>query len=74
MDEVSTRRLRDVIGVLSEQRDILVGAGLLFAGHLVDLAVMQLRLSMHDISEDELSEFSNRISLDLASGNSPDNN
>ena len=53
MDELSARRLRTVIPVLAEQRDVVVGAGFSFAGHLLDLAIMQLRLSLHDISEDE---------------------
>ncbi|MBR0696909.1 hypothetical protein [Bradyrhizobium lablabi] len=72
MDELSARRMRNVIPVLTEQRNILVGAGLSFAGHLLDLTIMQLRLSLHDISEDELSEFSNRVSLDLVNGTSSD--
>jgi hypothetical protein len=33
---------------------------------------MQLRLSLHDISEEELSEFSNCLSVDLVSGDRPD--
>ncbi|KJC57740.1 hypothetical protein UP10_26360 [Bradyrhizobium sp. LTSPM299] len=70
MDELSARRLRKVIPVLAEQRDIVVGAGFSFAGHLLDLTIMQLRLSLHDISEDELSEFSNRVSFDLVNGKS----
>jgi hypothetical protein len=39
---------------------------------LIDLAIMQLRLTLHDISEEELSEFSNVLSVDLASGEHPD--
>ncbi|WP_051334381.1 hypothetical protein [Bradyrhizobium sp. Ai1a-2] len=65
MDELRARRLRNVIPVLTEQRNILVSGGLSFAGHLVDLAIMQLQLSLHEISEDELSEFSNAVSLHL---------
>jgi len=72
MDELSARRLRNVIPVLTEQRNILVGSGLSFAGHLLDLTIMQLRLSLNDISDDELCEFSNRVSLDLVSGKSSD--
>ena len=33
-----------------------------FAGHLIDLTVMQLRLTIHEISEEELSEFSKFLS------------
>ena len=72
MDELSARRLRSVIPVLMEQRNLLVSGGVCFAGHLVDLAIMQLRLSLHDISEDELSELSNVVSLGLVSGEQAD--
>jgi hypothetical protein len=67
MDELSARRLRNVIPVLVEQRNLLVASGVSFAGHLVDLAIMQLRLSLHEISEDELTEFSNVVSVGLVS-------
>jgi len=66
MDELSARRLRNVIAVLTEQRNILVSRGAFCAGHLIDLAIMQLRLTLHDISEEELSEFSNVLSVSLA--------
>ena len=72
MDELSARRLRNVIPVLTEQRNILLAGGVSFAAHLVDLAIMQLRLSLHDISEDELSELSNVVSLSLVSGEKTD--
>ena len=62
MDELSARRLRNVIPVLVEQRNLLVASGVSFAGHLVDLAIMQLRLSLHEISDDELSEFCDALS------------
>ena len=63
MDEVSARRLRNVISVLLDQRNIVVSRGASFAGHLIDLAIMQLRLTVHEISEEELSEFSNFLSV-----------
>ena len=47
MDELSARRLRNVIPVLTEQRNILVSGGVSFAAHLVDLAIMQLRLTLN---------------------------
>src|SRR4029077_1760354 len=72
MDEGSARRMRNVIPVLTEQRNILVAGGVSFAAHLVDLAIMQLRLTLHDISEDELSELSNVVSLGLVSGEQTD--
>ena len=66
MDEVSARRLRSVITVLLEQRGIVVAAGASFAGHLIDLAIMQLRLTIHDISEEELSGLADFVSVGLA--------
>ena len=66
MDELSARRLRNVIAVLTEQRNIVVSRGAYFAGHLIDLSIMQLRLTLHDISEEELSEFSNVLTVTLA--------
>jgi hypothetical protein len=61
MDEVSARSLRNVISALLQQRNIVVSRGASFAGHLIDLAIMQLRLTVHEISEEELSEFSNLV-------------
>ena len=61
MDEVSARCLRNVISVLLQQRKIVVSRGASFAGHLIDLAIMQLRLTVHEISEEELSEFSKLV-------------
>jgi hypothetical protein len=72
MDELSTRRLRNVIPVLMEQRNIVVSRGASFAGHLIDLAIMQLRLTLHEVSEEELSEFSNVLSIGFVSGEHPD--
>jgi hypothetical protein len=72
MDEFSTHRLRNVIPVLTEQRNIVVSRGASFAGHLIDLAIMQLRLTLHDISEEELSEFSNVLSVVLVSSEHAD--
>jgi hypothetical protein len=72
MDEFSARRLRTVIPVLTEQRNILVSGGLSFAGHLVDLAIMQLRLTLNEITEDELSEFSDTLSVGLVSSDHSD--
>jgi hypothetical protein len=68
MDEVSVRSLRNVISVLQEQRSVVVSRGASFAGHLIDLAIMQLRLTVHEISEDELSEFSNLVRTRCANG------
>jgi hypothetical protein len=65
MDEFSARRLRNVIPALMEQRHIVVTGGVSFAGHLIDLAIMQVRLALHDISEEELSQFSNELSRGL---------
>jgi hypothetical protein len=67
MDEVSAGRLRNVIPVLIEQRDIAGSSGASLASHLIDLAIVQLRLTIHNISEEELSEFSNFLSRGLVS-------
>jgi hypothetical protein len=72
MDELSMRYLRDAIPVLTEQRDIVVGRGASFAGHLIDLAIMQLRLTIHEISDEELSEFSNALSVGWVAGEPSD--
>ena len=61
MDEVSARCLNNVISVLLQQRNIVVSRGAPFAGHLIDLAIMQLRLTVHEISEEELAEFSRLV-------------
>ena len=71
MDEMSARSLRGVIAVLVEQRGIVLAAGTSFAAHLIDLAIMQLRLTVHEISEEELSEFSNFLSARVAGGGEP---
>ena len=66
MDEVRARCLNNVISVLLEQRKIVVSRGATFAGHLIDLTIMQLRLTVHEISEEELSEFSKFLSAGFA--------
>jgi hypothetical protein len=68
MDEVSARRFRNVIAVLTEQRNLVANRGASFAGHLIDLAIVQLRLTLHEISEEELEEFSDRLSVVQLSG------
>jgi hypothetical protein len=65
MDEFSARRLRNCIPALLEQRHVVVSGGASFAGYLIDLAIMQVRLALHDISEEELNQFSNALSNDL---------
>src|SRR5882672_10696474 len=69
MDEFSAHRLRNVIPVLIQQRNVVVSGGVPLAGHLIDLAIMQVRLALHDVSEEEVSEFSNLLSLDLERSN-----
>lgn len=68
MDEFSARRLHNVMTVLTTQRDIVVASGASFAGYLIELAIVQLRITLHDISEEELSEFSNLLSVNHARG------
>lgn len=72
MDELSARRLRNVVPVLTEQRNILGAMGMSFASHLVDLAIMQVRLTLNEISEDELCEFSNVLRSSISGGKQAD--
>jgi hypothetical protein len=72
MDELKARRLRNVISNLAEQRHVVVSTGGSFAGHLIDLAIMQVRLTLSEISEEELFEFSNVLSLELVESEQAD--
>ena len=65
MDQVQVRSLRDVIAVLIEQRSIVRAAGASFAAHLLDLAIMQLRLNVNDISAEELSGLSDYVGAEF---------
>ncbi|MGX1423525.1 hypothetical protein AB7M59_003960 [Bradyrhizobium elkanii] len=65
MDQVQVRSLRDVIAVLIEQRSIVRAAGASFAAHLLDLAIMQLRLNVNDISAEELSGLSDFVGAEF---------
>ena len=65
MDQVQVRSLRDVIAVLVEQRSIVTAAGATFAAHLLDLAIMQLRLNVNDISAEELSGLSDYVGAEF---------
>ncbi len=62
MDEFTSRRLRSVVSILIEQRDIVLSKGDSLAARLIDLAIIQLRLTLQEISEEELSEFSDVLS------------
>jgi hypothetical protein len=64
MNRMSAEALRDVIAVLTEQRRIAIAQGASFAGHLIDLAIMELRLTVNDISEQELSVLCDRLEDD----------
>jgi hypothetical protein len=66
MDEFSAHRLRAVIPALLEQRRIVLAAGMVFTADLLDLAIMQIRMTLNDISEDELIEFSEAVSIALS--------
>ncbi len=72
MDELKARRLRNVISNLAEQRHVVVSTGASFAGHLIDLAIMQVRLTLSEISEEELFEFSNVLSLEFVESEQAD--
>ena len=71
MDEASTRSLHSVMAVLVEQRGIVGAMGASFAGRLLDLAIMQLRLTMNGISEEELSGLSDFLGGSLAGDERP---
>ena len=64
MNGMSAEALRDVIAVLTEQRRIVIAQGASFTGHLIDLAIMELRLTVNDISEQELSMLCDRLDDD----------
>jgi hypothetical protein len=64
MNGMSAETLRDVIAALTEQRKIVVAQGASFACHLIDLAIMELRLTVNDISEQELSVLCDRLEDD----------
>jgi hypothetical protein len=72
MDELNAQRLRGLIPVLVEQRDIVVSMGACLAGHLIDLAIMQLRLTVNDISDVELAIFSDLLSVRRVVGDQSD--
>ena len=59
------RTLRDAIAALTEQRDMVVAHGASFAGHLIDLAIMELRLTVNDISQEELSGLCDHLEVGL---------
>lgn len=63
MSGPSARALRDVIDVLTEQQKILIAQGASLAARLIDLALMELRLGVNDISEDELSAFCDYLAI-----------
>jgi hypothetical protein len=71
MDDVSAGSLRGVIAALMEQRGIVLASGASFAAHLIDLAIMQLRLTINDISEEELSGLTDFVSVGMASRDKP---
>lgn len=64
MNGMSARTLIDVIAVLIEQRKTVMAQGAPFAGHLIDLAIMELRLTLNDVSEEELSGFCDYVEID----------
>ena len=66
MDQVQLRSLRDVIAVLIEQRSIVTAACAGSAAHLLDLAIMQLRLNVNDITAEELTGLSDFVGAEFA--------
>jgi hypothetical protein len=66
MNGFNARTLRDAIVALTEQRDAVVAQGASFAGHLIDLAIMELRLTVNDITKEELSGLCDRLEVESA--------
>jgi hypothetical protein len=71
MDEAKIRDLRNVIATLVEQRGIIDAAGAAFATRLMDITIMQLRMTVNDISEEELSGFSDFLGVGRAGDERP---
>jgi hypothetical protein len=71
MDEAKIRNLRNVVAVLVEQRGIVDAAGAAFAARLMDIAIMQLRMTVNDITEEELSGFSDFLGVGSAGDERP---
>jgi hypothetical protein len=72
MNGMNARTLRDVIAVLTEQQKTVIAQGAPFAAHLIGLAIMELRLTVNEISEEELSELCDYLDVD-SSGSDPVN-
>jgi hypothetical protein len=72
MNGMNARSLRDVIAVLTEQQKTVIAKGAPFAAHLIGLAIMELRLTVNEISEEELSELCDYLEVD-SSGSDPVN-
>jgi hypothetical protein len=68
MDQIVAQNLKRVILVLAEQRDIVAASGSSLASHLIDLAILQLRMTIHNISDKELSELSDLLKKNLTDG------
>ena len=64
MNGASVRSLRDVIAVLKEQQKAAIAQGAFFAGHLIGLAIMELRVTMNNISDEELSGLCDHFASD----------
>jgi hypothetical protein len=57
-----------VVPVLTEQHRIVAANGASFAGRLIELAIMQLRLTVNGISEQELSALIDHARTDPVGG------
>lgn len=70
MDDVAANRM-DVIRTLTEQRERAELSGQSFAGYLLDMAILQLRLEQHNISDEELLQLCDLLSDGLANRRDP---
>jgi hypothetical protein len=64
MSGTNAQALRDIVDVLTEQQKVLIALGANFAAQLIDLAIMELRLGLNEISEHELSAFCDYLAID----------
>lgn len=70
MDDVTAGRL-SIIRTLTEQRQRAELRGDSFAGYLLDMAILQLRLEQHNISDEELVQLCDLLSEKLARDRDP---
>lgn len=66
MDDSTRRTLLGAISTFEQQRAVVIATGNEFAGFLIDLVIMELRVQTGHISENELAELSTVLRDNLA--------